>query len=188
MIILNPSRYSPEVQALNTPENSHPERSKRKFLSSWLAYPLALTVWWVLPWAISLLTPRYGWLTGRPGLWNLSGLILVLPGTIGLVWGVAVHSAQSPGGIEWEMDKSYLLRRGMYAFSRHPMYLSELILLFGWLIFYGSVALMLAWVFWCLFFSYYAIPHEEHTLEARFGEAYRTYKNQVPRWFGRRGH
>jgi hypothetical protein len=42
---------------------------------------------------------------------------------------VATHSAQSSQGIEWELDKSYLLRRGMYAYSRNPMYLSEMILI-----------------------------------------------------------
>jgi protein-S-isoprenylcysteine O-methyltransferase Ste14 len=29
------------------------------------------------------------------------------------------------------------------------------------------------------------ISREEHDLEARFGEAYRDYKEKVPRWFGR---
>jgi hypothetical protein len=71
--------------------------------------------------------------TRRPGLWNLLGLILVLFGTIGLLWGVAVHAAQSSKGIEWELDKSYLLRGGMYIFLQ-TMYLFELMLLFGWVI------------------------------------------------------
>jgi protein-S-isoprenylcysteine O-methyltransferase Ste14 len=168
---------------MNTTENPHPESSKRtKFLSPWLAYPLALIVWEVVPWAISLLTPRYGWMSGRPGIWNLLGLILVLIGTTGLIWGIALHSAQSSEGIEWELDKSYLLRHGPYAFSRHPMYLSELLLLLGWVIFYGSVALLTAFVVWYLFFNYYAVPREEHLLEAHFGEAYREYKSRVPRW------
>ena len=169
---------------MNRSDDPHPEPSKGKVLSVWLAYPLALIAWWILPWAISLLTPHYGWASGRPSIWNLAGLLAVLPGTIGLLWGVAAHSAQSPGGIEWELDKSYLLRRGLYAFSRHPMYLSEMILLFGWVIFYGNIALILTWVLWFLFFNYYAIPQEERVLEAHFGEAYREYMKKVPRWFG----
>jgi len=170
---------------MNRSDDPQSEPSKGKVLSVWLAYPLALIVWWILPWAISLLTSRYGWASGRPSIWNLAGLLAVLPGTIGLLWGVAAHSAQSPGGIEWELDKSYLLRRGLYAFSRHPMYLSELILLFGWVIFYGSIALILTWVLWFLFFNYYAIPQEERVLEAHFGESYREYMKKVPRWFGK---
>jgi protein-S-isoprenylcysteine O-methyltransferase Ste14 len=171
---------------MKTTENPNQEQTKKvKYLSPWLAYPLALLVWWAVPWAISLLTPRYGWAAGRPGLWNLLGLIPVLIGTIGLLWGVTVHSAQSPEGIEWQLDKSYLLQRGMYAYSRHPMYLSELILLFGWIIFYGSVALVIAFAIWYLLFNYYAIPQEERILETHFEEAYREYKKKVPRWFGK---
>ena len=171
---------------MHTTENPNQEPTKKvKHLSPWLAYPLALIVWWVLPWAISLLTTHYRWAAGRPGLWNLLGLIPVLIGTIGLLWGVAVHSAQSPDGIEWELDKSYLLQRGMYAYSRHPMYLSELTLLLGWVIFYGSIALLIFFVVWYLFFNYYAMPHEERILEAHFGEVYREYRNKVRRWFGK---
>lgn len=171
---------------MSTTENPQQERSRpTKYLSPWLAYPLAFIVWVVLPWAISLLTPYYEWTSGHPSLWNLFGLIPVLIGTIGLLWGVAVHSAQSPKGLEWELDKSYLLRRGLYAFSRHPMYLSELILMFGWVIFYGSVALLIVFALWFLFFNYRAMPLEERIMEEHFGEVYREYKKKVPRWFGK---
>jgi protein-S-isoprenylcysteine O-methyltransferase Ste14 len=167
----------------NIPNGGQPKRAK--FLPRWLVYPLALIVWGVVPWAISLLTPHYGWTAGHPGPWNLLGLIPVLVGITGLIWGIALHAAQSLQGIEWELDKSYLLMHGMYAFSRHPMYLSELILLLEWIIFYGSVALLIAFIAWYIFFNYYAMPQEERILEAHFGEAYRGYKNRVPRWFGK---
>ena len=167
----------------NISNRGQPKRTK--FLSPWIAYPLALIVWEVLPWALSLLTPRYGWVAGHPSPWNLLGLIPVLVGTTGLIWGLALHSAQSPEGIEWELDRSYMLRGGLYAFSRNPMYLSELTLLFGWVIFYGSVALLIALVAWGLFFNYYQVPLEERILEAHFGKAYREYKNKVPRWLGK---
>jgi protein-S-isoprenylcysteine O-methyltransferase Ste14 len=170
----------------NLPSSRHPKRAR--FLPLWQAYPLALIVWGVVPWAISLLTPRYGWMAGRPGLWNLLGLIPLLVGTSGLIWGLAVHSAQSSEGIEWGLDRSYLLRGGIYSFSRNPMYLSELILLAGWVNFYGSIALLIALVAWGWFFNYYQVPLEEHILEAHFGESYLEYKNKVPRWIGKRLH
>lgn len=167
----------------NISNNGQPK--KAKLLSTWLAYPLALLVWEGLPWAISSLTTHYGWVAGSPAIWNSLGLIPVLVGTIGLIWGVAAHSALAHQGIEWKLDKSYLLKRGPYAFSRHPMYLSELTLLLGWVMFYGSVVVLIAFVIWWLFFNLYAVPMEEHTLETHFGEAYREYRNQVPRWIGR---
>ena len=174
---------------MNTTENPKEEQSKKtKYVSPWLAYPLALIVWWALPWVISLLTPYYGWTVGHPSIWNLLGWIPVLIGTSGLLWGMAAHSAQSPEGIEWELDKSYLLKGSLYKFSRNPMYVSELILLFGWVIFYGSMALLVAFVIWYAFFNYYQVPLEERILETRFGEAYCEYKKKVPRWFGKIRH
>jgi protein-S-isoprenylcysteine O-methyltransferase Ste14 len=171
---------------MNSNKNPNQNQPKEaRFLSPWLAYPLALFVWGVLPWAISLLTPQYGWVAGRPGVWNLLGLIPVLVGTTGLIWGMAVHSAQSPKGIEWELDRSYLLKGGLYDYSRNPMYVSELILSLGWVIFYGSVALLIALVAWGLFFNYHQVPLEERVLEAHFGKAYREYKSRVPRWLGK---
>lgn len=167
-------------------ETPRSKQSKEtRFISPWLAYPLAIIVWWVIPWGISLVTIRHGWVAGHPAIWNLLGLIPVLIGTIGLLWGVSVHSAQSPEGLEWELDKSYLLVCGMYAFSRHPMYLSELILMMGWVIFYANAALLVAFGFWYLFFNFYQIPLEEKILEARFGETYRDYKKKTPRLFGK---
>jgi protein-S-isoprenylcysteine O-methyltransferase Ste14 len=101
------------------------------------------------PWAISVLASRYGWAAGYPGHWNLIGLIPVAAGTTGLIWSVALHFAQSREGVEMELAKSYLLTGGPYAFSRHPTYLSILTLLFGWVIFYGSVAVFIAFVAGC---------------------------------------
>jgi protein-S-isoprenylcysteine O-methyltransferase Ste14 len=158
---------------------------KRRTLARWIAYPLGIFVWEVLPWIISLLGPRYGWTEGRPGPWNLLGLIPVLVGTAGFIWGMKMHSAVSPPeGIDMEPDKDYFLRRGPYAFSRNPMYLFELILLLGWVVFYGSPAIAIAWLAWWGLFNFYQIPQEERVMEAHFGEPYRDYRRHVRRWFG----
>jgi protein-S-isoprenylcysteine O-methyltransferase Ste14 len=170
---------------MNTTENPNQEPSKRASIPWWIGFVVALIVWEVGPWAISLLTLRYGWAAGRPGLWNLLGLIPVVVGTTGLIWTMALHFAQSPEGVEMELAKSYLLRRGPYAFSRHPMYLSELTLLFGWVIFYGSIAVLIAFVVACVVFNFVNVRLEERALEARFREAYLEYKNRVPRWVGK---
>ena len=102
-----------------------------------------------------------------------------------LLWALRLHFAESHEGLDWEPNKSYLLTRGAYAFSRNPMYLSELTLLFGWVLLYGSVAVFIAFLVWWAWFSFFQVPQEERTIEARFGEAYREYKNRVPRWFGK---
>jgi len=168
---------------MNTTEN--PNQEQTKTIPRWLAYVLFIIIWGVLPWALSLLTPRYGWATGGPGFWNLLGLIPLVAGIAGSLWTLVLHFAQSGEGLDWEPDKSYLLTSGSYAFSRNPMYLFELTLLFGWVLVYGSVAVFIAFLVWWAWFSFFQVPQEERTIEARFGEAYREYKNRVPRWFGK---
>lgn len=170
---------------MNTTEHPNQEPSKRASIPWWIMFVAALIVYSVGPWAISLLTPRYGWAAGYPAPWNLLGLLPVVIGTIGLMWTMLLHFAQSPTGVEMILAKSYLLRRGPYAYSRNPMYLSDLALLFGWAIFYGSVAVLIAFVVMCVALNFFNVPLEERALEARFGESYLEYKNKVPRWFGK---
>lgn len=164
-----------------------PGEGQPKRIPRWLAYLLFAIVWGLVPWAVSLLSPRYGWAAGRPGLWNLLGLVPLAAGIAGSLWSLALHFAESGQGLDWEADKSYLLKRGPYAFSRNPMYLSELTLLFGWALFYGSTAVLIAFLLWWAGFSFVLVPQEERRIEARFGEAYREYKRRVPRWFGKPG-
>lgn len=138
-----------------------------------------------MPWALSLLSSRYGWVAGHPGFWNLLGLIPLVAGIAGSLWTLVLHFSESREGLDWEPDKSYLLTRGAYSFSRNPMYLSELTLLFGWVLLYGSVTVFIAFLVWSAWFSFVQVPREERTIEARFGEAYREYKSRVPRWLGK---
>jgi protein-S-isoprenylcysteine O-methyltransferase Ste14 len=168
---------------MSTSNTKQPKRIPR-----WLTYLLVAIVWGVIPWAVSLLTIHYGWKTGRPGVWNVLGLIPLIVGSIGALWTVNQYFAESEGEMDWEPDKNYLLQRGAYSFSRNPMYLFELILLFGWVIFYGSIAVLIACLVWWAFFNFFQIPQEERLIEARFGETYRQYKNLVPRWIGKIRH
>ena len=168
------------MSASNLPDNRQPKRIPR-----WLAYVLFAMIWGVIPWALSLLSPRYGWVAGGPSAWNLLGLIPVVVGVVGSLWTLALHFAESQQGLDWESDKRYLLRGGLYAFSRNPMYLSELTLLFGWVLFYGSIAVFIEFLVWWAWFSFVQVPQEERSIEARFGEVYRDYKSRVPRWFGK---
>lgn len=162
-----------------------PNSGRTKRIPRWLAYVLFAIIWGVVPWALSLLTPRYGWVTGRPSIWNFLGLIPLVVGITGSLWTLVLHFAQSGDGLDWEPDKSYLLTSGPYAFSRNPMYLFELTLLFGWVLLYESVAVLIAFLVWWAWFSFFPVPQEERRIEARFGEAYIKYENKVPRWFGK---
>ena len=138
----------------------------------------------VAPWAISLITPRYGWVEGRPGFWNLVGLIPVALGWAMIVWVVSLHFVRSTGVLEFERTPRQILVKGPYRFSRNPEYLLELVMWLGWVVFYGSIAIFVALVMWWIAFVFILVPYEERQLEARFGETFLNYKNVVPKWFG----
>ena len=156
--------------------------------------PLFILVWaigmplghGVAPWAISLVSPRHGWETGGPGIWNSFGLIPIALGVAGLAWIMIAAFAQSPRKIELR-TAAFFLTRGPYAYSRNPMYVCELTLWLGWALFYGSVGVLIGLV---ILFAL-LVPggrYEERVMEARFGDTYRAYKSEVPRWLGTRGH
>jgi protein-S-isoprenylcysteine O-methyltransferase Ste14 len=150
----------------------------------WLvAIPLAHGV---VPWALSLLGPWYGWTDGSPAVWNLLGLVPVAVGVVVLVW-LPVHgytqTAQIPERVEVNWDPKILMTGGPYAYSRHPMYIAEMGLWLGWAVLYGSIIVLAGFVVLCVVVSILA-PREERALEAKFGEVYLQYKARVPKWLG----
>ncbi|MBI5328998.1 MAG: isoprenylcysteine carboxylmethyltransferase family protein [Betaproteobacteria bacterium] len=79
---------------------------------------------------------------------------------------------------------SHLCIDGPFQYTRNPIYLGD------WLIFLGVTLLLhTAWplafapLIWLLL-RYGVIRHEEAHLEARFGDAYRRYRQRVGRWLG----
>jgi protein-S-isoprenylcysteine O-methyltransferase Ste14 len=175
---------------VSTPEPSGASPARKAGIPRHLAFVLApfllLVAHGVLPWAISLLGPWYGWTDGSPAVWNLLSLVPVALGVMGLlcltVNGYA-HFAQVPERVELNWEPKLLMTRGPYAYSRHPMYLTELALWLGWAVLYGSIIVLAGLVALCVVVSILA-PREERTLEAKFGEAYRQYRARVPRWLG----
>ena len=82
----------------------------------------------------------------------------------------------------FELIKSF----GYEGSMRIPMILGGLLVLLGEAIIFGSSLFFL----WCGFFGLlnhiWFIKREEPNLERRFGDEYRQYKRNVPRWFPRR--
>jgi protein-S-isoprenylcysteine O-methyltransferase Ste14 len=158
----------------------------------WAASIVAILAWVVaiplahglMPWAMSLLAPRLGWTEDQPGVGNLLGLVLIGGGVAGLLWILAVGLggvADLPDRIALNWAPKILMMRGPYAYSRNPMYLAELGLWLGWALFFGSIPVLLGFIGFCVAVSL-VVRREERDLERHFGEAYRQYRNRVPRW------
>jgi protein-S-isoprenylcysteine O-methyltransferase Ste14 len=106
--------------------------------------------------------------------WFYVGLALCVIGVV--IWTVAiVNIVQVPLGEPWE--------RGLYRYSRHPMFIAESLILLGTGIASAS------WIF--LLFAVVSITlsailvlAEERSCREKYGDSYCTYINRTPRWMG----
>jgi protein-S-isoprenylcysteine O-methyltransferase Ste14 len=154
-----------------------------------LIYLLAIAVHLLVPWAVSLLAPRWGWNTASPGGWNMVGLLPIAAGVAGLIWTFAAgvrRWTEVPSVVTLDWTPKLFLRSGPYAFSRNPLYIAELSMWVGSAILLGSATVAagcaVVWIGRSVL-----VRREERELEARFGDSYRAYLASVPRWIGRRG-
>ena len=77
-----------------------------------------------------------------------------------------------------------IIKKGVFRFVRHPIYLSEIILYLGLLILNISLAATIILVI-AMFFLHYISRYEEKLLLTRFGDEYKHYMKEVPMWFPR---
>jgi len=77
-----------------------------------------------------------------------------------------------------------VIRKGVFNYVRHPVYLSEILLYLGMLILSFSISAAVIWII-AILFLYFISRHEEKLLLQRFGEEYATYMKEVPMWFPR---
>jgi protein-S-isoprenylcysteine O-methyltransferase Ste14 len=115
-----------------------------------------------------------------------AGLLLVAAGATLTGWAFATHYQAAPRG--WALEAAptpgYLLRKGPYQWSRNPMYAGEVTVWSGWALFYASPAVWAGLVVVSAAFAT-IVPWEERRLLERFGEDYRAYLADVPRWVPR---
>jgi protein-S-isoprenylcysteine O-methyltransferase Ste14 len=75
-----------------------------------------------------------------------------------------------------------IVEDGPFRFSRNPMYLSLILVLFGFAVLLLSIWFMVAATVLWLVFNRIAVVAEEVYLEKKFGEQYTAYKSRVRRW------
>ena len=130
----------------------------------------------------------------EPG-WGLDGVLAALVVTIGVglivagflvwLWTVRLFSAIGRGTLAAWDETSVLVVQGPYRYVRNPMITAVATLLIGEATLLGSPWIA-AWtgIFLAINFTYF-LRFEEPGLERRFGEQYRVYKRNVPRWVPR---
>jgi protein-S-isoprenylcysteine O-methyltransferase Ste14 len=132
--------------------------------------------------------PSFGWRLGGVGsvLLVLVGVALIAAGFALWVWTVRLLMRIGKGTLApWDPTRR-LVVDGPYRRVRNPMITAVLAVLLGEAALSGSPGLLI----WCALFLginwAYFVLYEEPGLERRFGEQYRAYRRNVPRWIPRR--
>ncbi|MBW2289033.1 MAG: isoprenylcysteine carboxylmethyltransferase family protein [Deltaproteobacteria bacterium] len=98
------------------------------------------------------------------------------------VWDFASFGRGTPAPIDAPKE---LVVRGLYRYTRNPMYLGVLTVILGWAVFFRAVNLVLYALAVGTCFHLFVVLYEERHLAAYFGDDYAAYCSQVARWLPR---
>lgn len=109
------------------------------------------------------------------------GLIVVVLGELVRFYGV--WHIGSISRTRTDAVGGQLISNGPFAIVRNPLYIGNLLICMGLVLFSGAVWFLP--LFLCLFFFQYhpIVLWEEENLLSKFGSEYREYLERVPRWF-----
>ena len=118
-----------------------------------------------------------GWAVG-------AGWLLILLGTLGYLSCALDFVRYGLGTPAPVAAPRQLVVRGLYRYSRNPMYVSVLLVVTGQAALrWSSGVLIYAAVFFVVV-NVFILGYEEPTLTRRFGGACLSYRQRVPRWIG----
>ena len=128
------------------------------------------------------------WPEGSPIVWpaRIAGAAVFLLGLALFVWCVSLFARRGRGTImPWDPTQR-LVVAGPYRHTRNPMISSVLFMVAGLALIRGSALTAALAAFFFVVNHFYFIVSEEPGLVKRFGDSYRAYKANVPRWRPRR--
>lgn len=123
--------------------------------------------------------------SGRPDapgpLLVVAGVLLCIGAAIygWCVWDFASFGRGTPAPID---EPRKLVVRGLYRYTRNPMYVGVLAVILGWAVAFQSRVLLIYALIVFSFFHLFVLFYEEPHLEHVFGDEYRRYRARVHRW------
>jgi protein-S-isoprenylcysteine O-methyltransferase Ste14 len=113
--------------------------------------------------------------------WTRIGALLMAAGlALGLVGAMTIKRHGTT--IKPFQVSSALVRSGVFAFSRNPIYVGMIVLLVGLAVLLGSLAPFAVCVAFALLLHYRFVLMEERMLAERFGDEWLEYSTRVRRW------
>jgi len=115
----------------------------------------------------------------------IAGLLLATCGLLLFLYTVFLFRKAGKGTLAPWAPTQKLVISGPYNYCRNPMISGVLFILTGEALVLNSPGILIWAGIFFLVNTVYFIGMEEPGLEKRFGEAYRQYKKNVPRWIPR---
>ena len=153
---------------------------------------ITLTATILVPGVAVLVVPTWilqatGGLAAAPtGLFAVLLIGLALLGAGMVIWVSVTFVGRGRGTPVPTVPPQNFIAEGLFRFVRNPMYIGVLLILFAEAILFRSAWILLYAALLWLALHTFAVMVEEPQLERRFGDAYRDYRAQTPRWLPRR--
>ena len=116
----------------------------------------------------------------------LALLLFAAGGTIYFwcLWDFASFGRGTPAPID---APKRLVDRGLYRYTRNPMYVGVLTVILGWVALFGALELLIYAALVGTCFQLFIVHYEEPQLRRTFGESYDDYLSRVGRWLPKIG-
>ena len=153
--------------------------SQNKF--SWLFLrvpPVALfaffaALMWFLPGVFTVVIP---------GVWMVATLLASVGSAFCIAGVLEFRNAKTTVNPTNPQASTVLVVRGVYRWTRNPMYLGFAFLLLAFAMWLGKMSAMLMVLLFMAYLQHFQIRPEEDALHVRFGTSFDTYCQQVRRW------
>ena len=117
-----------------------------------------------------------------PGREMLAAIFFVVALIVGLSAVLGFHRAKTTVNPLKPDAASALVVRGIYRWTRNPMYLAMLLVLVAWACIVANWAALAILPLFMIYLNRFQIVPEERALHARFGAQFENYRRKVRRW------
>ena len=123
-----------------------------------------------------------GWPVWRTGASQVLGALMIVGGFAVMLYCTGLFARLGRGTPIPAAPPEKLVIRGLYAYSRNPIYVADVSVWLGIFLFQGHAALLLYAAIATAAVQLVIVLWEEPDLERRFGSRYDDYRRAVPRW------
>jgi len=116
------------------------------------------------------------------GVHAFAAMLVISAGMIVLLCCILQFAVEGKGTLSPVDPTRRLVARGLYRFSRNPMYVGVMIILIGEAILTNSPTLWIYLTIIFIIFNLFILFHEEPRLRKDFGDEYDQYCRKVRRW------